>query len=88
MFSRVFKLALCILGAIVVSVFSFQYQFSLGAPLKTFYNENFRLDTGATNAVTAIYLNYRVFDTFFETLMLILSVMAVIYLSWRNGDEK
>lgn len=44
-------------------------------------------DTGATNAVAAVYLNYRVFDSLFETLMLMVSVVAVIHLSWRNSIE-
>lgn len=33
-----------------------------------------------TNPVGSIYLNYRVFDTMFEALMLLLSVMAVVHL--------
>ncbi|MBN1891287.1 MAG: hypothetical protein JW780_00770 [Clostridiales bacterium] len=44
-------------------------------------------DTGASNAVAAIYLNYRMFDSLFETLMLMVSVVAVIHLSWRNKLE-
>ncbi len=38
-------------------------------------------DTGAKNSVAAIYLNYRVFDTIFEALMLLVSVMGVIHFS-------
>lgn len=43
--------------------------------------------TGARNAVAAIYLNYRLFDTLFESLVLVLSVVAVIYFSWSGEDE-
>jgi multicomponent Na+:H+ antiporter subunit B len=45
------------------------------------YRRRFLADTGAENAVTAIYLNYRIFDTLFETLTLQISVMGVIYFS-------
>lgn len=60
----------------------------IGAPVYEYYLENFQRDTGAQNAVTSIYLNYRVFDTLFETLMLLVSVIAVIYFSWRKEYER
>ncbi len=37
--------------------------------------------TNAKNAVASIYLNYRIFDTIFEALMLLVSVMGVIHFS-------
>lgn len=43
-------------------------------------------DTGALNSVTAIYLNYRIFDTLFETLLLLISVIGIIYFSRHEGD--
>ncbi len=55
--------------------------------LAEYYIHNFIRDTGALNGVTAIYLNYRVFDSIFETLMLLVSVTAVIYFSWRRENE-
>ncbi len=55
--------------------------------LTDYYLKNFVEDTGAQNAVTAIYLNYRVFDSIFETFMLLVSVTAVIYFSWRKDNE-
>lgn len=51
-----------------------------------YYITHFRADTGAGNAVTAIYLNYRLFDTFFETLLLLVSVIGIIYFSRHEGD--
>lgn len=51
-----------------------------------YYISNFYNDTGASNAVTAIYLNYRLFDTFFETLLLLVSVIGIIYFSRHEGD--
>jgi len=41
-----------------------------------------------TNPVGSIYLNYRVFDTMFEALMLLLSVIAVIHLITDKPNEK
>ncbi|MFP4232100.1 MAG: hydrogen gas-evolving membrane-bound hydrogenase subunit E [Spirochaetaceae bacterium] len=37
-------------------------------------------ETGATNLVSAIYLNYRAFDTLGETIVLLLAVSGVVYL--------
>jgi len=47
---------------------------------------NYQQDTGALNAVTGIYLDYRVFDTLFETLTLLVSVIGIIYFSRHEGD--
>lgn len=44
-------------------------------------------ETGAPNLVTAIYLNYRYYDTLFEALMLLFSIIAVIYMSVHEGSE-
>ncbi len=51
-----------------------------------YYISHFKADTGAGNAVTAIYLNYRLFDTFFETLLLLVSVIGIIYFSRHEGN--
>ena len=45
------------------------------------YIFNFQTDVGGENAVTAIYLAYRLYDTVFEALMLVVSVVAVVHLS-------
>jgi len=45
------------------------------------YISSFEYDFGGENAVTAIYLGYRVYDTLFEALVLIISVVAVIHMS-------
>lgn len=51
------------------------------------YIKNAAEETGALNAVTAIYLNYRMYDSIFETLMLLVSASAVIHFSWRKDHE-
>jgi len=55
--------------------------------IANFYLEHFHADTHTQNAVAAIYLNYRVFDSIFETLILLVSVSAVITFSWRRTDD-
>lgn len=46
---------------------------------KTYCLENGSAETGAINLVTAIYLEYRAFDTLGETVVLILSIAGVIF---------
>jgi multicomponent Na+:H+ antiporter subunit B len=55
---------------------------------KAYVLENHNTETGAKNAVTAIYLNYRLWDTIFEAMLLLLSAMAVIYFSWSLDHEE
>ncbi|MCL2567870.1 MAG: DUF4040 domain-containing protein [Oscillospiraceae bacterium] len=49
--------------------------------LKELYLTRFMDEVGGYNPVTAIYLRYRVYDTLFEALMLVLAVVAVIHMS-------
>ena len=53
--------------------------------LKLSYLSSFSADIGGENAVTAIYLGYRMYDTVFEALMLLVSIVAVMHLS-RHED--
>lgn len=46
---------------------------------KTYCLENGSAETGAINLVTAIYLEYRAFDTLGETVVLILSIAGVLF---------
>ena len=50
--------------------------------LKDQYIASFSHDVGGENAVTAIYLGYRMYDTVIEALMLLVSTIAVIHLSF------
>jgi len=49
--------------------------------LKDRYLSSFASDVGGLNAVTAIYLGYRMYDTLFEALMLLCSIAAILHLS-------
>ncbi len=46
------------------------------------------LYTGADNSVSAIYLNFRLWDTLFEALVLLVSAVAVISFSRSDDDER
>jgi len=50
-------------------------------PLMEGYLTNFFDDIGGQNAVTAVYLGYRIYDTLFEALMVVISVVAVVHMS-------
>lgn len=55
---------------------------------KSYILANHTSETGAENAVTAVYLNYRLWDTIFESMLLLLSAIAVIYFSWSLEHEE
>jgi len=55
--------------------------------LRNQYLQMFMIDVGGTNAVTAIYLGYRVYDTLFEALLLVVAVVAVTHVSWLSLDQ-
>lgn len=59
----------------------------LGWPMYDYYIKNAFVETGSENIVTAIYLNYRYYDTLFEALMLLFSIIAVIYMSVHEEGE-
>ena len=44
-------------------------------------------DTGARNAVAAIYLDYRVFDTILEALLLLISIIAVLHFAQKEDTH-
>lgn len=62
--------------------------FPLTSFVKDYYVANSAKDTFAGNSVTGIYLDYRLFDTLFETMLLFVSVIAVYYFSRHQGDQQ
>lgn len=55
--------------------------------LRDRYLAAFSYDVGGTNAVTSIYLGYRVYDTLFEALVVVISVVAAVHLSEFGETE-
>lgn len=55
---------------------------------KLFFSQNGYLDTGSKNLVTAIYLDYRFFDSLFEAGILLVAVSGVLWISQHNIKEK
>ncbi len=56
--------------------------------LKYYYLNHFFEETGALNSVTAIYLDYRIFDSIFEAGILLITVTGIIFIagSDQGGD--
>lgn len=58
-------------------------------PAKHAALQDFEADTGARNAVAAVYLQYRLYDTLFEALLLLISVLGILYfLEEKSRDER
>lgn len=77
-----------VIAAFLLTTYLFiSHNEQVGTFLKDFFTTDYLEETGASNAVAAIYLNYRVFDTLFEALMLMVSVIEVINISYANQHE-
>ncbi|GAA0179350.1 hypothetical protein SH2C18_22380 [Clostridium sediminicola] len=75
---------------IIASVTLYLYYRSMESfpnEIVNYYLNNALKDTGAENVVTAIYLNYRLYDTFFEALMLLISVIGIIHFSRHDSNS-
>ncbi len=82
-------LALCLLiaaGVVVLYVSSGATGIDASAA-RDYVAEKHADDTSAANAVTAVYLNYRFWDTLFEALILLISVLAIRLLSWNARTQ-
>lgn len=53
-----------------------------------YYVKNAYTSYQTPNIVTSIYLVYRYYDTLFEALMLMFSLIGVIYMSVHEGDHE
>lgn len=77
---------LAFLPVAAIVAFALSGDFPLRTPLATYVIENGEADTGAANLVTSIYLGFRAFDTFGETIVLLLAVSGVVLLV-RHGTR-
>ena len=55
---------------------------------KLFFSSNAYLDTGSLNAVSAIYLDYRLFDSIFEAGILLIAVAGIMWISQHKIESK
>ena len=53
---------------------------------KEYFFQNAVVETGSRNIVTAIYLDYRLFDSIFEASILLVVVSGIIFIS-KKDDE-
>jgi len=75
-----------ILGILITLIIAYVFLLttdieSFGKPIFNYLIENGFNETSSENLVTSVYLYYRYYDTIFEALLLIISVIAIIYLS-------
>jgi len=64
---------------------SFIPDINVNLDLRTLYLENFKVDVGGQNPIAAILMGYRLYDTLFEALLLVIAIMAVSHLSFYDG---
>jgi multicomponent Na+:H+ antiporter subunit B len=84
--SKLTALYVTIVGIIVLQCNSI-FEKGFGRPIYDHLIEKGYAETGSENLVTAVYLFYRYYDTLFEALMLLLSIIAVIYMSAHGSGD-
>lgn len=53
---------------------------------QNYYIENGLEETSSMNLVTAIYLDYRLFDSFFEASTLLIAVTGIAFMAIKDED--
>lgn len=71
-------------GALFLLFWYFMPPFSYDNYMKYQYITYFNVDVGGYNPVGAILLGYRVYDTLFEALILLVAIVAVKHVSWYD----
>jgi len=74
-------------GFLFLGVIFFIPDIEVSAYLRDLYLNQAWRDIGGENVVGAIVLGYRMYDTLFEALILIISVVAIGHLSWYHLDS-
>ena len=72
-------------GIILISSTMLDYPNSLNSHISGYYLENLSL-TGSINAVTAILLDFRIYDTLGEILVIFVTISGIMMLIWRKND--
>ena len=53
---------------------------------QSYYIKNGLQETSSLNLVTAIYLDYRLFDSFFEASILLVAVTGIAFMAIKDED--
>ena len=81
----VFPFLFC--GLLFLGVVFFIPDMEASSYLRDLYLTRAWQDVGGENVVGAIVLGYRMYDTLFEALILIIAVVAIGHLSWYHADS-
>ena len=79
-------LAFIFVGGIAALFINFYPQIDANLYLRDQYLLRAGDDVGGQNVIGAILMGYRLYDTLFEALLLVIAVMAVGHLSWFSKD--
>lgn len=71
----------------VVTLLSTSHPERLDARASDYLVRNFQDDTAAKNAVAAVLLNYRMYDTIFEALILLTAIIGMTQFLPNTGEE-
>ncbi|TVQ27847.1 MAG: hypothetical protein EA382_02820 [Spirochaetaceae bacterium] len=84
---RRFLAALLVIGTFaIVTAVSAGNRVELEPYVYDYIVHNFEEDTGSKNAVAAILLSYRMYDTMFEALILLAAIVGMTQFLPRPGD--
>ena len=84
---RLFSAVLALLSASLVIHLSSLTPLAKNYTASEYYLKHAFSETGSINSITAVYLYYRYYDTLFEALMLMLSIIGIMYLSANREDK-
>lgn len=86
---RRFLILICVVAVtIIVLMFLNAFDETMKPDAYNYYINKSMDETEMPNIVTAIYLQYRLFDTLFEALLLSVAVSAVVYFAaaWEKEE--
>jgi multicomponent Na+:H+ antiporter subunit B len=61
-------------------------EYSYNTLSKDYYIQRGLNETSSKNLVTAIYLDYRMFDSFFEASLLLIAVTGIAFMAIKDED--
>lgn len=75
-----------LLAIIFITFYSILLDLDIDNYTKHYLLENGVRETGSNSLITAIYLDYRLYDSIFEAGLLLVSVSGIIFISKRDDD--